>query len=138
MLKQCYFYAKSILLGGSTGLVVMGRDSHSKGHGFESWHHLLDGHFFTYICCNLCLKRPKMNEKEAGVGPFKKKNTLKRFIAFKIAYFGVSDLGDNLDFLDSPPQKKCFIPLTKGELLLEKSLIQCDQMVKFFVLHVVI
>ena len=27
------------------GLVVMGRDSRSKGHGFESWHRILDGHF---------------------------------------------------------------------------------------------
>jgi len=37
---------------------------------------ILDGHFFTYICfknCNVCLKRPKINEKEAGVGPFFKK-----------------------------------------------------------------
>ena len=28
--------------------------------------------FFTLICCIVCLKRPKINEKEAGVGPFKK------------------------------------------------------------------
>ena len=52
----------------------MGRDSHSKGRGFESRHHILDGHFFTYICCkncDVCLERPKINEKEAGVGPFK-------------------------------------------------------------------
>ena len=31
---------------------------------------------FTYICCkncnDVCLKRPKINKKEAGVGPFKK------------------------------------------------------------------
>ena len=32
-------------LGGSTGLVVMGRDSCSKGREFESWCHILDGHF---------------------------------------------------------------------------------------------
>ena len=34
---------------------------------------ILDGHFFTYICfknCNVCLKRLKINKKEAGVGPF--------------------------------------------------------------------
>ena len=33
--------------------------------------------FFTLICCKsyiVCLKRPKINEKEAGVGPFKKVN----------------------------------------------------------------
>ena len=31
---------------------------------------------FTFICCqncnNVCLKRPKINEKEAGVGSLKK------------------------------------------------------------------
>ena len=31
-------------------LVVMGGDSCSKGCEFESLHHLLDGHFFTFIC----------------------------------------------------------------------------------------
>ena len=60
----------------SHGLVVMGRDSGSEGRGFESRHRILDGHFFTYICsknCIVCLKRPKINEKESGVGPFFKK-----------------------------------------------------------------
>ena len=28
-----------------TGLVVMGRDSHSEGHEFESHHHIRDGIF---------------------------------------------------------------------------------------------
>ena len=32
-------------------LVVMGGDSCSKGRGFESKHHKLDGHFFTFIFC---------------------------------------------------------------------------------------
>ena len=54
--------------------MVKGRDTRSKGCGFKSWHRLLDGHFSTYICCKNCnddcLKRPKINEKEAGVGPF--------------------------------------------------------------------
>ena len=57
--------------------MIMGRDSRSEGRGFESGHCLLDGHFFTFICCkncNVCLKRPKINEKEAEVGPFFKKN----------------------------------------------------------------
>ena len=56
----------------SPSLVVMGRDSRSEGRGFKSQHRILDGHFFTYICCkncNVCLKRPKINEKEAGIGP---------------------------------------------------------------------
>ena len=30
------------------------------------------GHFFILICSKNCLKRPKINDKEAGVGPFKK------------------------------------------------------------------
>ena len=58
-----------MLLDGSPGLVVMGRDSRSKGHGFKSRDHVLDGHFFTYICyknCNdVCLKKTKINEKGA-------------------------------------------------------------------------
>ena len=64
-------------VGWRPGLVVLGRDSGSEGCGFKSWHHILDGHFFTYICCkncNVCLKRPKINKKEAGIGPFFKKN----------------------------------------------------------------
>ena len=69
--------SKSLLIaGGSPGLVVMGRDSCSEGCGFESQYRILDGHFFTYICCkncnDVCLKRPQINEKEARVGPFKK------------------------------------------------------------------
>ena len=55
--------------------MVMGRDSCSKGCGFESRLHILDGHFshiFVVKICNVCLKRPKINKKEAGVGPFKK------------------------------------------------------------------
>ena len=55
--------------------MVMGRDSSIKDRGFESQHRILDGHFCTFICCkncnDVCLKkRPKINEKEAGVGPF--------------------------------------------------------------------
>ena len=46
----------------------------SKGCGLEYWCPILGGHFFTLICCRnciVCLKRPKINEKEARVGPFK-------------------------------------------------------------------
>ena len=39
----CYNFKPS--LGGSPGLVVMGRDSRSKGRGFESRHGILDGNF---------------------------------------------------------------------------------------------
>ena len=64
-------------MGGSPGLVVMGRDSHSVGHGFESRHRILDGHF-----SHVCLKRPKINEKEACVGLFFLKKTTKSCSAF--------------------------------------------------------
>ena len=64
--------------------MIMGRDSCSEGRGFESRHRILDGHFFTYNCCkncNVCLKRPKINEREAGVGPFLKRLYLCRMVA---------------------------------------------------------
>ena len=38
-----------------SGLVVMGRDSRSKGHGFESWHRILDGHFSHIIVVKIVL-----------------------------------------------------------------------------------
>ena len=60
--------------------MVMGGDSCSKVCGFKSRHHILDGHFFTLICYQICndvyLKRPKKTIKEAGVGPFFKKHRL--------------------------------------------------------------
>ena len=39
----------------------------------------MDMTFFTLICCKkciVCLKRLKINKKEAGIGPFFKKRTL--------------------------------------------------------------
>ena len=51
----------------------MGDDSCLRGRGFESQRHILDGQVFTLIFsknCIVCLKRPKINDKEAGVGPF--------------------------------------------------------------------
>ena len=69
-------YACKMFIRLATGLVVMGGDSCSKGHEFESLRQILDGHYFTLICCKNCivwLKRPKITEKEAGVGPFFKK-----------------------------------------------------------------
>ena len=55
--------------------MVMGDDSISRGHGFESWRRILDGHFFTLICCKnwiVCLKRPKINKKRLGLAHLKK------------------------------------------------------------------
>ena len=55
--------------------MVMGKDSCSKGHEFESWHHILDGHFFTFICCKNCVfEKTKMNEKRPGFAHLKKNN----------------------------------------------------------------
>ena len=42
-----------------------------RGHGFKSRLHILDGYFFTLICCknciDVCSKRPKINEKRPGL-----------------------------------------------------------------------
>ena len=45
----------------------MGDDSFFKGHGFESQHGKLDGHFSHWFVVIIV-------EKEAGDGPFKKRN----------------------------------------------------------------
>ena len=55
---------KISVLGGSLGLLVKGGDSQSEGCEFESCRQILDGHFFTLICCIICivcLKRPKIS-----------------------------------------------------------------------------
>ena len=60
-------------MGGSPGLVTVGGDSCSKGCEFESQHCILDGHFFTFICCENFFENTKINEKEAEDGPFLRK-----------------------------------------------------------------
>ena len=50
--------------------MVMGDDSCSKGSGFESRRRILDGHFFTFVCCedcNVCLKKTE-NKRKGGRG----------------------------------------------------------------------
>ena len=58
---------------GESKRTVIGGDSNSKGRGFESWHFILDGHFFTYICCknfnDVCLKRSKIYNKRGWGWP---------------------------------------------------------------------
>ena len=46
-----YLYCCPVMvkMGGSPGLVVMGWDSCSEGRGFESQHHILDGHFSRWF-----------------------------------------------------------------------------------------
>ena len=67
------FFKQVLQVGGSPGLVAMRGPSCSKGRGFESRHSILDGHFFTLICgkiCNdVCLKRPKINNKRGRCWP---------------------------------------------------------------------
>ena len=52
--------------------MVIGDDSCSRGRGFKSQQCLLDGHFFTFICCKNCnvFEKTKINEKEVGVDTF--------------------------------------------------------------------
>ena len=82
------FLTKTFLTGsGSPGLVVMGDDSCLKGCGFESERCILVDilTFFTLICCKnciVCLKRPKITEKEAGVGTFLTNECLATFDSF--------------------------------------------------------
>ena len=57
--------------------VVMGDDLCLIGCGFESRCRILDGHFFTLICCKNCivsLKRPKINEKRPGLAHLQNTN----------------------------------------------------------------
>ena len=53
----------------------MGDDLCSRGRGFESGHHILDGHFFALTFCKnciVCLKRPKIKKRVQGWLFFKK------------------------------------------------------------------
>ena len=66
----------------------MGKDSWLRGREFESRCRILDGFdiFFTFICsknCNVCFKRPKINEKEAGFGPFYKRFIIEQYFTAK-------------------------------------------------------
>ena len=77
----------------------MGWHSQSEGRGFESQHHILEGHFFTLICCEIVSmfvwKRQKLNEKEVEYCPFFKKIVIPSF--YSIVSRGI--------FLHSPPPK---------------------------------
>ena len=61
---------------GQEPLVLVGRDLCSKVVGSNPgtiyWMDIFS-HLFVVKICNVCLKRPKINKKEAGVGPFLKK-----------------------------------------------------------------
>ena len=59
----------------SPGLMVMGDNSCLRGCGFKSRFHIIGWalHFshWVFVKCIVCSKRPKINEKETGVGPLK-------------------------------------------------------------------
>ena len=72
-------YKENFYHGGSPGVVVMGGDWRSRGREFESRHCVLDGSFFTFICCKSCTVAwtvHKINEKEAEDGPYLKRTFL--------------------------------------------------------------
>ena len=54
--------------GRSPGLVFTGGDTCSEGHGFESQHLVLDGHYFAYICCKHCIVLKEENRRKRGRG----------------------------------------------------------------------
>ena len=58
-------------MGWSPGLVVMGRDSCSEGRGFESQY---TGWTFFHIVKIVMFEKTKINQKEAGDGPFLQQN----------------------------------------------------------------
>ena len=47
--------------------MVMVGDSCSKGRGFKSQHHILEGHFSHLFVVKLVLYKTKINQKEAGM-----------------------------------------------------------------------
>ena len=86
--------------------MVMGGDSCAKCHGFEIRHHILDGHFFTLICCKnciVCFNRPKINEKRPGLAHFlkkvKKRAVIRRILTQIIRVEGI--LADQVDLYQS-------------------------------------
>ena len=51
-------------VGREPGQVVIGGDSCSEGREFESWHWILDGHFFTLACRKICTVSLKKTENK--------------------------------------------------------------------------
>ena len=74
---QIYALSSMNTLGESPGLVVMGGDSHSEGRGCRIPVPYTGWTFFHInllkICIDVCLKRPKLNEKRPGWPIFLKK-----------------------------------------------------------------
>ena len=98
-------------------LSVFGREPWSSGYGllkgcgFKSQSRILDGHFFPLICsinCIVCLKRPKINKKEAGVGPFKKTFSVSQLSAKILKHWSRSPLKsfDNKSIVEPVSQQQ--------------------------------
>ena len=70
--------------------MVIGGDSCYKGCEYEYRHHVLDGHFFTYVFVVkfvVCDFIDKINEKKSGVGPFLKNTFWRNFDSRQAAAF---------------------------------------------------
>ena len=82
-------------VGGRPGRVVIGDDLCSRGQGFESWHHILDG--LTLFTIDLLwtlyglFEKTENKQKEVGVGPFKKNNFKFAISRQKMTMFSGSD-----------------------------------------------
>ena len=63
-----------LVRGGSPGLMVMGGGSYTEGRRFESQHHIFSHQYVVKILC--WFEETKINEKEAGDGPFLKETTV--------------------------------------------------------------
>ena len=107
----------------------MGGDSVFRGCEFESQHCILDGHFFTFICCENFFENTKINEKEAEDGPFLRK---------KIGHWlkvHSSGLGSTLATTTRAASTTSTTCLCTANLLLRvNSLNQCDQIGRFIAL----
>ena len=88
-----YLKKISFFLGGSLGLVVMGDDSWSRGRGFESRHHILDGdfsHLFVVKTVLFVWKRTENKRKRGRVWAisfYKKMCFFFTFIHFSLSLF---------------------------------------------------
>ena len=104
-LRQYFFSVASVLsMGGSPGLVVMGGRIVGLNPGTVYW---MDMTFFTLICCkncnNVCLKIPKINEKETRVGPLK--SVLSKNAPTLVALIGITN-----SHVPSPDPTQCRLP----------------------------
>ena len=88
--------------------MVMGDDSYLKGRGSESLCRILDEHL-DIDCCKIVFffeKKPKINNKEAGVGPVLKIPLRIRFREFPRLVTSQSLTGECESSADNVPAKR--------------------------------